>query len=102
MELMSECNKYISKKADETGVRALLLRKTANLATKMLRIMGVVETDDVGFEQKGGNKEEFVAPILDAFSAFRDDVRNEAMILKSKNILEACDNVRDVAMVDLG
>eukprot|EP00397_Hematodinium_sp_SG-2012_P012572 GEMP01012745.1.p1 GENE.GEMP01012745.1~~GEMP01012745.1.p1 ORF type:complete len:776 (+),score=217.25 GEMP01012745.1:85-2412(+) len=102
LELTSECNKYISKKTDEAEVRALLLRKAATFVTKILRILGLIESEDVGFAQEGGNKEEFIAPVLDAFAGFRDEVRNEAMTLKSKVILEACDSVRDNTMVDLG
>jgi len=103
MELISECNKYITKKDAEEEVRVLLLRKVANLLTRILRILGVIETEDIGFPQEGGgSKEEFVAPVLDAFSTFRDQVRNEAMTLKATKILEACDQVRDVSLVDLG
>jgi len=103
MDLISECNQYVTKKGSEEETRILLLRKVAQLSTKFLRIFGVIESEDVGLgAEGGGNYEENVSPVLDAFSTFRDTVRTEAMAVKNVGILEACDRVRDDTMVDLG
>merc|ERR1719305_716071 len=69
-----------------------------------MRMLGVVDgADNIGFAT-GGGEDSKLAPVLDAFSAFRDKIRAAAVAggdVKAA-VLAACDDVRDNALVDLG
>ncbi|KIY91252.1 hypothetical protein MNEG_16712, partial [Monoraphidium neglectum] len=90
----------------------LLLRKGAAYVTRILSVFGVVPVaaDGVGFggggagAAAGGSGEgDKGAAYLDAFSAFRDEVRGLAKAkAPHSDVLAACDAVRDGACVDLG
>eukprot|EP00897_Mesotaenium_endlicherianum_P007377 jgi/Mesen1/6668/ME000342S05760 len=57
--------------------RALLLRACSSFITKILSVFGVEEESGAG-GGGGASKEDVVAPVLDAFRDFRDEVRRSA------------------------
>ncbi|KAI8370507.1 tRNA synthetases class I (C) catalytic domain-containing protein [Radiomyces spectabilis] len=105
MDLITQTNKYMANGAKAVNVH--LLGKVGKWITSMMKIFGVADSGaDIGFgstNQAGGNVEEILMPYLSALSGFRDQVRG---IARSKaphtDFLKACDNLRDVTMVDLG
>ena len=105
VDLVTECNKYLTAEAKPKN---LLVKKVAIYVTKILKVLGVIEgSHTVGFgegsSEGGASKEETIAPFVDAFVDFREQVRNAA---KSKgspgDFLKACDEVRDETMAKLG
>eukprot|EP00040_Diaphanoeca_grandis_P034475 m.213818 g.213818 ORF g.213818 m.213818 type:complete len:925 (+) comp33159_c0_seq1:114-2888(+) len=79
-----------------------LLEKCALYITKLFRVFGVIEGGDgIGFPQEGGQG--VVAPFIDAMLNFREKIRtahrNKA---DPQEYLVACDELRDVVLVDLG
>ena len=73
----------------------------------MLRIFGVIVTEDFGFPVSSGggdNYEQTVGPTVSALVGFRDDVRNAAKAAKPPlpELLAMCDKLRDEGMVELG
>jgi cysteinyl-tRNA synthetase len=101
-ELMTEVNKYITE-VGEDKANPPVVAKAAQFVTRMLRIFGVAECEEIGLGAAGGgNAEEAVAPIMDAFAEFREIVRNEAKAAKVSSLLKACDEVRDVSLVNAG
>jgi cysteinyl-tRNA synthetase len=84
--------------------KILLLCKIAKFVDKMLRIFGVMGDDDFGFQDGAGsvNKEEIVTEYLNAFAAFRSQVRALAIEAKDQKILALCDHLRDERMPELG
>jgi cysteinyl-tRNA synthetase len=104
VDLVQECNKYVS---NESKPKNLVVQKVAIYVTKILRIFGVVQGNDViGFAESGGDggtKEDIVAPFVDAFVDFREKVRGAA---KSKSnpgeFLKHCDDIRDETLANLG
>lgn len=104
VDLVSETNKYMTGEKPKN----LLVKKVAIYLTKMLRILGVVEgSDKIGFGESssdgGASKEDTIAPFVDAFVDFREQVRGTA---KSKggpaDFLKRCDEVRDETLANLG
>jgi cysteinyl-tRNA synthetase len=100
-DLMTAVNKYLD--GTESPVFTVV-QKAAHFITKILRIFGVVEgADELGFPSQGGGDDTRFSSVMDAFSKFRDQVRNS---VKDENmkaaILAACDDVRDNALVDCG
>jgi cysteinyl-tRNA synthetase len=105
VDLIQECNKYLTSEAKPKN---LLIQKIAQYVTKILRVFGVVQgSDSIGFGDTGSgegiSKEETVAPFVDAFVDFREQIRNAA---KSKSspveFLRHCDDVRDGTLANLG
>eukprot|EP00195_Chlamydomonas_chlamydogama_P001473 CAMPEP_0202920984 /NCGR_PEP_ID=MMETSP1392-20130828/77139_1 /ASSEMBLY_ACC=CAM_ASM_000868 /TAXON_ID=225041 /ORGANISM="Chlamydomonas chlamydogama, Strain SAG 11-48b" /LENGTH=790 /DNA_ID=CAMNT_0049614513 /DNA_START=176 /DNA_END=2548 /DNA_ORIENTATION=+ len=109
-DLIKAVNVYLAKKeADKNPaapVQAMLLRKAAAFVTRILTAFGVVDTpvDRPGLSDASGSSGDSKgASYLDAFSAFRDEVRSLARAkAEPKEILAACDRVRDTTLVDLG
>eukprot|EP00850_Spirogloea_muscicola_P009212 SM000051S17572 [mRNA] locus=s51:414570:421017:- [translate_table: standard] len=112
-ELCTAVNVYISQKsAVRQRVRPLLLRKAASHVNRILAVFGLVEaTDELAFSRgtgagaPGGGSllASQVGPYLDAFLAFRDQVRAAAREGASKEaMLGLTDKVRDYTLVDLG
>eukprot|EP01006_Ploeotia_vitrea_P008701 TRINITY_DN20830_c0_g1_i1.p1 TRINITY_DN20830_c0_g1~~TRINITY_DN20830_c0_g1_i1.p1 ORF type:complete len:790 (-),score=145.35 TRINITY_DN20830_c0_g1_i1:1386-3677(-) len=104
-ELCSAMNVYMKKRGRDCAVQ--LLRKGANYITKILTVFGVVDSNDaIGWsvgEEGGANFENRVAPVLNAWSQFRDDVRNTARAKQPPQAtLEICDNIRDEVLPGLG
>lgn len=105
VDLVQECNKYLTA---ESKPKNLLVQKVGVYVTKILRIFGVVQGNDIiGFSEAGGEgggtKEDVVAPFVDAFIDFREKVRTAAKA-KSESIsfLNVCDDVRDETLANLG
>ncbi|GAQ85783.1 Cysteinyl-tRNA synthetase [Klebsormidium nitens] len=106
-KLMSAVNKYL-RKAQPGKVRAFLLKDAALLVERILYVFGLTtDQESLSLDSEaagaGASKEQLLEPYLNAFAAFRDDIRSAAREGKSKEtILQACDQVRDETMVDLG
>ncbi|KAL3921472.1 MAG: hypothetical protein SGILL_002730 [Bacillariaceae sp.] len=105
VDLVQECNKYLTS---ESKPKNLLVQKIAQYITKILRVFGVVQGSDIiGFSDSGSgesaSKEETVAPFVDAFVDFREQVRNAAKAKSSPgDFLRHCDDVRDETLANLG
>ena len=77
--------------------------KAAQYVTKMLRLFGVIDTEDIGMGGgAAGNTEEVVAPIMNAFADFREAVRDSAKAHNIKELLIGCDDVRDKHLPNAG
>jgi len=112
VDLVTECNKYLGQ--GESGDEAsqpknLLVQKVAIYVTKILRVLGVVQGNDViGFGDGGSgggasSKEDVAAPFVDALVQFRDQVRTAARNkAEPVSYLQECDAVRDGALAQLG
>uniref|UniRef100_A0A7S2RQQ1 cysteine--tRNA ligase n=1 Tax=Mucochytrium quahogii TaxID=96639 RepID=A0A7S2RQQ1_9STRA len=112
LDLIAKSNAYIRLPNAKPAV--LLLKRIAMYITRILRVFGVVQgADSFGFGSGQGSsgadsKQQVVTPYVDALVSFREQVRNAA--LKSGNkkdpaiqaILQACDSVRDTALVHAG
>eukprot|EP00798_Chlamydomonas_sp_ICE-L_P002666 gene2666-biopygen8694 len=109
-ELIKCTNIYLSKKRESASAAApaqpFLLRKVSTYVTRMLSMFGIVDAswDKPGFaDAAGGAGDAKGAGYLDAFAAFRDEVRSLARTQADpKETMTACDRVRDVALVELG
>lgn len=107
VDLVQECNKYL---AAEAKPKNLLVQKVAIYVTKMLRIFGVVQGNDIiGFSEGSGegggagSKEDVVAPFVDAFVDFREKIRAAAKAKSDPSaFLKECDDVRDETLANLG
>jgi cysteinyl-tRNA synthetase len=106
-DLVKATNKYLA----ETGsvdVRPLLLERVGKFVTKILNCLGVcLDTGAVGFpessEGSSEGREETLSPFLDLMTKFRDDIRKLAQGgASAKELLTACDNLRDVGLPELG
>lgn len=88
----------------------LLLSSIGKYVTKMFKVFGLVAgTNDIGYgddaSAQGQSKEQTVAPTLDAFCAFRDQIRKTARGDGTEaitKILALCDAVRDEVLPPLG
>ena len=73
-ELVSGPNSYMMKrKSPRPG---FLMQEVANYLHRMLSVYGVIQNNDLGFAASSGseNREEILAPVISAFSTFRDEV----------------------------
>ena len=63
-----------------------------------------LDTDQVGFpESSEGGREEILSPVLDLVTKFRDEIRSLARGgASAKELLDACDVLRDVGLPELG
>jgi len=104
MILSKEVNKYL----DDGGVNSAIISSVAKYITGILRVLGLVpESSEVGFPlesvgEGGGNKEEILAPFLDAMTKFREMVRVAAMNKDPAAVLQAADALRDDILPELG
>jgi len=86
----------------------LLVSHAAMAVTRMLRIFGVAEQEDLGLPLggggggEGGSKEAVVEPYVDALVKFRDAVRARAKETKDSGLLALCDDLRDAKLAPLG
>ncbi|CAM6034529.1 unnamed protein product, partial [Sphagnum compactum] len=111
--LVKDVHSYIDKCNSMTvKPRIFIVQKAAVYITWILSIFGLSDAGrgDIGFGSSGSegvantsSLEVVVAPYLDAFALFRDQVRTAAREGAPKEtLLELADRVRDVTMVDLG
>lgn len=106
--LIRSANAYIASKGMQSN--GLLLESIGRYVTKMLRIFGVTGSagGDIAYGDDGSDgvsREKAIAPILDAFCEFRDQVRRTARQDLSKGsceILSLSDRVRDDVLPVLG
>ena len=107
LELVRHGNRYI----EEPVVSSSVLTSVGRYVTSMLRIFGLIpESTDIGFPLEsataggagGENKEELLAPYLDALTSFREKVRVAAMSQDSTAVLQAADELRDMVLPELG
>jgi len=110
VDLVQECNKYLAAAAtNNVPPKSLLIKKVALYVTKILRVFAVCDgTEEIGFGDSAGgggaSTEDTVAPFVQAFVRFRDTVRTAAKKsgASSKELLDACDEVRDSTLAALG
>lgn len=110
IKLVSKANLYLQTENCQPSV--LTLRSIAVYITKMLAIFGVIPDtfDTIGFPTQGsaaGDLDTVIKPYMDTFSSFREKVRSLALGLSKDNeakttLLDLCDKVRDVDLVDIG
>lgn len=78
--------------------------------TDIFHIFGAIKgpRGGIGFPLSGGGDgesvdlESTIMPYLTALAEFRDNVRDEAKLLKAKNLLQLCDRLRDDTLPELG
>lgn len=102
LELIRATNVYISSRKD---LRPLLIRKIAQYVTRILKVFGVIATDEIGVgsEQSGQSKEQVVGPFVDAFALFRTKVRAAALEKKEPSeFLMLSDQLRNEVLPPLG
>jgi cysteinyl-tRNA synthetase len=105
VDLVQECNKYLTSVEKPKN---LLIQKIAQYITKILRVFGVVQgSDGIGFDDAGSgegvSKEDTVAPFVDAFVDFREQIRVAAKAKSTPaDFLKLCDGVRDDTLANLG
>jgi cysteinyl-tRNA synthetase len=104
LELVKEVNRYV----EDNGVNGAVLTSATKYVTWMLKVFGLIPaTSEVGFpldqgEGGGVGKEQIMAPLLDALTKFRENVRVAAMNKDPKAVLMAADVLRDDILPDLG
>lgn len=101
--LVRATNSYL---AVTPAPRRLLLLSSAQYVTRILDVLGVGDAGEkVGFadDAAGGGREEVMGPALDVLVQFRDQVRSLARAgASAKELLAACDKVRDSGLPPLG
>lgn len=110
VDVVQECNKYLASASDESPPKSLLIKKVARYVTQILTVFGVCSgSDELGFGDGGSsgsadNREDTVAPFVQAFVDFRDTIRVVAKEsgAGSRELLNACDKVRDTTLASLG
>ncbi len=106
--LVGASNRYLEKKeVNKTKPVALVVRTAAAYITNIFKVFGLIGNGEeigwsVGGGEGGASKEDLMAPILDAVLDFRSGVRDAARTGDTKKILELCDRLRDVQLMDLG
>jgi cysteinyl-tRNA synthetase len=110
-DIVKAVNLYLAPRQEGKGALpgALLLRACAAYVTRILSAFGLAPAPGDapglggGGEAEGGGAGGRAAAVLDAFCGFRDGVRRLARAgAPHRELLAACDGVRDGAMVDLG
>lgn len=106
-DLIKHTNLYLQKKESAAAgpPQPLLLRKATAFVTRILTAFGIVEppSDRPGFGEVAAVGDSKGSTYLDVFAAFRDEVRSLARgKADPKDILTACDRVRDSTLVELG
>jgi len=111
-DIVKATNIYLAKQEEaKRPVQPLVLERCSAYVTKILSVFGIVDPahDRPGLRESGADGDASAsgsgqgAAILDAFAAFRDEVR--ALVRAKadpKELMAACDRVRDHALVDLG
>jgi cysteinyl-tRNA synthetase len=109
--LVSDCNRYFAK-VKQQEYKLLLLKRIALYIDRMLRVFGVAKDGDYAFltasssgNATGSSGEAFAVnnKVMDAFSAFRDQIRASIKAGNDvKALLTLCDEVRDDILPALG
>jgi cysteinyl-tRNA synthetase len=106
LELVRHANRYI----EESNVSSSVLTSVGRYVTNMLRVFGLIpEGTEIGFPLESSsngagveNKEDILAPYLDAVTNFRQKVRLAAMGKDVSTVLQAADELRDTILPELG
>lgn len=108
LELVRTVNVYIRTEGADQA-RTNLLADCARYVSWMLKVLGVGGMDDeIGLGSleaagSGGSLEQLLGPHLDAWTKFRDEIRQLARENASAaDILKACDRVRDEVLPEVG
>ncbi|KAJ9057492.1 cysteinyl-tRNA synthetase, variant 3 [Entomophthora muscae] len=107
-DIVNRANVYIaSRRPTGSPVNAEVIAKLAKYVTKILSVFGLTgRGQDLGWQSSGqgeANAEETLMPYLHALSTFRDQIRAIARGSgDAKEILAACDRLRDQELADLG
>jgi len=82
----------------------LVVRNVATYVTRIFKIFGLLSTDEIGFDAGGatGNREDTLAPVLNALMEFRSAVRDKARSSDMMGVLSECDRFRDDELPKLG
>jgi len=102
--LITATNDYVTKQENR---KVCLLRKIAAYVTKILKIFGVIEENDIGLNKvnKSGENDikkeifPYVVAITDFRTLIRENILNNG---KREDILKYCDNLRDEIMPNFG
>lgn len=84
---------------------ALVCSDAAVAVTRLLRVFGVAEQDELGLpltDEGGGSREMHVTPFAEALVRLRDELRQHAKQAKDGRLLALCDEMRDATLVKLG
>jgi cysteinyl-tRNA synthetase len=100
IELVKATNVYIEL---PTTVH-LVVHSVASYITRIFKIFGLLASDEIGFDAGGatGNREDTLAPVLDALMDFRSAVRDKARAKDTTAVLQECDGFRDDVLPKLG
>ena len=100
VDLVKATNVYI----ELSDSAYLVVRNVATFVTRIFKVLGLLASDEIGFDAGGasGNREETLAPVLDALMDFRSAVRDKARMRDVAGVLEECDGFRDDALPKLG
>lgn len=107
--LMKATNSYMSSSDEASNI--ILLESVGRYITRIFTVFGLTPTADVAYGGEGGDaaagqsREETVAPVLDVFVEFRDQIRSIARTGGDnalKELLKLCDDVRDETLPPLG
>lgn len=109
-KLASQTNSYIDQRGDLVNIA--IVTSISRWITKMLRLFGLTEISGsigagkvLGGLMERGQQDSVVLPYAEALARFRDDVRRLAKLESEnalKDILAACDHLRDVVLPPMG
>lgn len=106
-DLVTAVNVYLKGCA----ANCLLIRTIANYVAKILIVFGVLDekSPEIKFDPVVNNgldsavdKEELLMPYLEQLAKFREKMRSVGIQLKHKEIMQACDELRDEILPNLG
>jgi cysteinyl-tRNA synthetase len=104
LELIKQTNNYLT--AVKANAQYFVLQSVSSYVHRIMSMFGVIQHDETAFDDAssgGASREAVLAPVLDAFSSFRDAVRKAAQEKKDpREILQLCDAVRDQTLPDIG
>ncbi|CAK4844563.1 unnamed protein product [Aphanomyces euteiches] len=105
-ELAKDVNRYM---ASSPSPVSMAVRSAAEYITRMLRVFGLIQnSSEIGFPlEVGGSQESTLAPVLDIFTEFRDQVRSilfdkDPNVDVKKALMALCDSVRDTKLPHAG
>eukprot|EP01031_Cornospumella_fuschlensis_P025509 gene25509-30796_t len=121
--LVGHCNKYMQpavtgvaedghadSQQQACAVSTVVLMSVARYITHILKVFGLTPSgQDIGFplqeeesSSSGASREDTLAPVLDLFTTFRQQVRVSAVGQDTQHILKLADHVRDELLPELG
>ncbi|KAJ6219265.1 hypothetical protein RDWZM_005077 [Blomia tropicalis] len=104
--LITAANIYIQEKQTTSNVN--LLNSIARFITNILNIFGCIGLGEpIGFpidqfSGSGFDREQEILPFIEVVSNLRQEIRSKARELKSKELFQLCDSIRDDILPQLG